>query len=171
MAETTSVEQPQEDEQGHPLIWSIAALCLLVAIAVAGYKYREFQRNSIITTAPLDSACLLNTGTCRTVLDGGLSAEIAITPLPIYSATPMQVALQLTSTAEDILGVEIHFRGESMNMGLNQFTLQSQQEGRYGGEVILPVCVRNSMMWIAEVQVATGRGKLAIPFRFESRHP
>lgn len=163
------IEHPVTNEEGHPLLWSIVALLLLGLIAVAGYKYREMALSTIIATAPLDSTCLLNEGPCNTTLPGGATAHFAITPQPIIATTPLQLSLQL----EGVKGnhVEVHFRGESMNMGLSQFTLTQQAEGRFGGEAILPVCVRNSMMWIADVLVATPQGKVAFPFRFESVHP
>ncbi len=169
MSNTDVIDRSQSDEQGHPLIWTITALLLLVLIAVGGYKYREHLRNSIVATATLDLDCLLNKRQCTTSLEDGSSMTIAISPQPIVAATPLQVTLQIEGLEAE--SVEIHFRGESMNMGLNQFILAEQPDGGYGGEVILPVCVRNSMMWIADVLVATPQGKLAFPFRFESLHP
>lgn len=161
--------QRHDDKPGHPLIWSLVALLLLAFIAVAGHKYREQQRNTVIATAPLDLNCLLHNSDCASRLPEGASASLSLSPRPILSATPMQVSLKLEGLAPS--GVEIHFRGESMNMGLNQFTLGKVAEGEYGAEVILPVCVRSSMMWIADVVVATPQGKVTFPFRFESRHP
>lgn len=162
-------EQPTTSNEGHPLIWTITALLLIILIAVAGYKYREHIRGTIIATAPLDSNCMLNTDSCTATLSAGGSASLTIAPHPIVAATPMQLSLHLEGlTAEDI---EIHFRGESMNMGLSQFVLTKQADGQFSGEAILPVCVRNSMIWIADVLVSTPQGKLAFPFRFETIHP
>ena len=166
------IEQPATEEHGeggHPLLWSITALLLFALLAVAGYKYREMAAQSIIASAPLDPACLLNSGSCHATLPGGGGATFAIAPQPIIAATPMQLTLQL----EGIEGkqVEVHFRGESMNMGLSQFILTRQSANQFGGEAILPVCVRDSMFWIADVLVSTPRGRVVFPFRFESRHP
>ena len=156
-------------KDGHPLLWSVTALLLIALIAVAGYKYREHIRGTIIATAPLDSTCLLNTQRCTATLPGGSSASLAITPHPIVAATPMQLSLTLEGIETD--NVEIHFRGESMNMGLSQFILTHNTGGEFSGEAVLPVCVRNSMMWIADVLVATPQGKVTFPFRFETIHP
>ncbi len=156
-------------EGGFPLLWSITALLVLVLIAVAGYKYREQMRSTIIATAPLDTKCMLNTGRCTATLTNGNRASLSISPQPIVAATPMQLSLSLEGIEAE--GVEIHFRGESMNMGLSQFILTHQAGGEYHGEAVLPVCVRNSMIWIADVLVATPQGKIAFPFRFESIHP
>ena len=159
----------ESTKDGHPLLWSVTALLLIALIAVAGYKYREHIRGTIIATAPLDSTCLLNTQRCTATLPGGSSASLAITPHPIVAATPMQLSLTLEGIEAD--DVEIHFRGESMNMGLSQFILTHETGGEFSGEAVLPVCVRNSMMWIADVLVATPQGKVAFPFRFETIHP
>ncbi|MEN8168703.1 MAG: hypothetical protein ABFS08_00590 [Pseudomonadota bacterium] len=163
------IDKQETAEEGHPLLWSITALLLLVLIAVAGYKYREHIRSTVIATAPLDSNCMLNIEPCTATLSNGSSATLAIAPHPIVAATPMQLSLQLNGIAAQ--DVEIHFRGESMNMGLSQFILTHQSGGNFAGEAILPVCVRNSMIWIADVLVATPQGKLAFPFRFETIHP
>lgn len=156
-------------ENGHPLLWSVAALLLLVLIGVAGYKYRQMDSADLIATAPLDVTCLLNAGPCTASLADGRTASFAITPHPITATTPLQLSLQLEGL--EVRGVEVHFRGESMDMGLSQFTLTRQSPHNFGGEAILPVCVRNSMMWIADVLVATPQGRIAFPFRFESHRP
>jgi hypothetical protein len=164
-----TTEKPESNEEGHPILWSVVALLLLVLIAVAGYKYREMASATLVATAPLDTNCLLDAGKCTTTLPAFGTASFAITPHPIVATTPLQLSLQLEGI--QARSVEVHFRGESMNMGLSQFTLTQRSEGNFSGEAILPVCVRNSMMWIADVLVATPQGRVAFPFRFESRHP
>lgn len=167
MSDETNIRESNED--AHPLLWSVTALLLIALIAVAGYKYREHIRGTIIATAVLDSTCMLNTQRCTATLPSGSSASLAITPHPIVAATPMQLSLTLEGVEAD--KVEIHFRGESMNMGLSQFILTHQTGGEFSGEAVLPVCVRNSMIWIADVLVATPQGKVSFPFRFETIHP
>ncbi len=162
-------DKHESNEGGHPLLWTITALLLIALIAVAGYKYLEHIRGTVIATAPLDMECLLNTERCTATLPSGKSASLAITPHPIVAATPMQLSLSLEGIETD--KVEIHFRGESMNMGLSQFILVAQGKGEFTGEAVLPVCVRNSMFWIADVLVATPQGILVFPFRFETIHP
>jgi hypothetical protein len=169
MTMSDATAEHKTNEEGHPLLWSAVALLLLGLIAVAGYKYREMTLGTLIATAPLDTTCLLNDGRCSATLPGGATASFAITPQPIVATTPLQLSLQLEGLTAN--SVEVHFRGESMNMGLSQFTLTPQAAGSFGGEAILPVCVRNSMIWIADVLVATPQGRVAFPFRFESVHP
>jgi hypothetical protein len=166
---SNETESSVTTEGGHPLLWSIAAILLLTLIAVIGSEYRERANSAIVATAPLDSTCLLNSGKCIAILPNGGSASFVIAPNPIIATTPMQLSLTLEGI--EARNVEVHFRGESMNMGLNQFTLTHQAGGDFSGEAILPVCVRNTMMWIADVQVATPQGKVVFPFRFETRHP
>lgn len=156
-------------EGGHPLLWIITAILLFALIAVAGYKYREHARSTVIATAPLDPGCLLNTRRCTAALPNGSSASLAIAPHPIVVATPMQLSLSLEGI--EARQVEIHFRGEEMDMGLSQYILTQQGGGEFSGEAILPVCVRNSMFWIADVLVVTPQGKFIFPFRFETVHP
>lgn len=166
---SNETDNSKSTEDGHPLLWSITALLLIALIAVAGYKYREHIRGTIIATAVLDSTCMLNTQRCTATLPGSSSASLAITPHPIVAATPMQLSLTLEGIEAE--NVEVHFRGESMNMGLSQFILTHKTGGEFSGEAVLPVCVRNSMIWIADVLVATPQGKVAFPFRFETIHP
>ena len=166
---TNDTDNQKSSEGGHPVLWSISAILLFILIAVSGYKYREMMLNSIIATAPLNTACMLNTGTCTTTLPEGGSVSFSINPHPIVAVSPLQLSLQLEGI--EAQGVEVHFSGESMNMGLSQFSLTKQSEYNYNGEGILPVCVRNSMIWIADVQVATAQGKISFPFRFESTRP
>ena len=165
---TTDISTVDSNERGFPLIWTITALLVLVVIAVAGYKYREQMRNTVIATASMDKQCMVNLSPCTASLSNA-SAHLTISPQPIVATRPMQVSLQLEGLEAE--RVEIHFRGESMNMGLSQFTLVQQAGGSYSGEAILPVCVRNSMIWIADVLATTPNGKIAFPFRFESFHP
>jgi hypothetical protein len=167
MSEVT--EKLEANEEGHPILWSAVALLLLILIAVAGYKYREVANGTLVATAPLDTSCLLNDGNCTTILPAFGTASFAITPQPILATTPLQLSLRLEGIKAR--SVEVHFRGETMDMGLSQFTLTQQTEGNFGGEAILPVCVRNSMMWIADVLITTPQGRVAFPFRFESRRP
>lgn len=162
-------ESHEAKTDGHPLIWSITAILFIALLAAAGYKYREHMQGTTIATAPLDQHCMLNMQQCTSRLPDGGGASLTIAPHPIVAATPMQVSLQLEGL--EAQGVEIHFRGESMNMGINQFILTHNSAGNYSGEVILPVCVRSSMIWIADVVVATPKRKIVFPFRFESIHP
>lgn len=166
---TSDTDQPAKGESGHPLLWSAVALLAFVLIAVVGYKYNSMRSSSVIATAALDPDCMLNHGACSASLADGASVTIAIEPRPIIAASPLHISLQ--TQGMEATGVVVDFRGESMNMGLNQFRMEPQESGHFRVEAVLPVCVRNSMLWIAEVQVATPRGLLIFPFRLESVHP
>ena len=56
-----------------------------------------------------------------------------------------------------------------MNMGPNNVTLKPQQPGLYSGQGMLPVCIRNSMEWQADVYVQTDEGIFVAPFIFVTR--
>lgn len=151
------------------LLWSVLALLVFVVIAVAGYNYSAARHDTIIATAPLDSECLINLTPCSNKLPEGGSVTLNIEPRPLVATTPMRVSVQTNGLPAN--SIEINFRGESMNMGLNQYRLLDQGTGLFTAQVTLPVCVRNSMFWIAEVMVSTPEGTMVFPFRLETIHP
>ena len=55
-----------------------------------------------------------------------------------------------------------------MNMGFNRSKLKTVAAGKFSGNIILPVCVRNRMEWEANVMLETDAGIIVAPFRFET---
>jgi len=64
--------------------------------------------------------------------------------------------------------VVVDFAGVDMNMGLNRFELKPTGDGVFSGTGLLPVCIRNRMLWQATVYAEADRGLIAAPFRFET---
>lgn len=166
---TASQETTATPINGHSLLWSVIALLTFILIAVAGYNYSPQQSTAIIATAPLNPDCLINEGPCSAKLEKYGDVTLNIEPRPLIATTPMQVSIQ--TRGMEAREVEINFRGESMNMGLNQFRLLDQGNGKFIAQAILPVCVRSSMFWIADVMVRTPQGTVVFPFRLETVHP
>jgi hypothetical protein len=64
--------------------------------------------------------------------------------------------------------VEVDFAGIDMNMGLNRPELAARGDGRFAGQVTLPVCITGAMDWQATVLIENGGERIAIPHRFNS---
>ena len=71
----------------------------------------------------------------------------------------------------EVRSVEVDFEGMEMYMGFNRPRLKAEGNGRFLGETRIPVCVRDAMEWEAKVLLGTGRGMLAVPFRFITIKP
>lgn len=77
---------------------------------------------------------------------------------------PLKLSVQVKGM--EVSSVEVDFEGLEMYMGFNRPKLTAQGDGRFVGETRIPVCVRDAMEWEAKVLVGTGKGILAVPFRF-----
>ena len=60
------------------------------------------------------------------------------------------------------------FAGVSMNMGYNRPRLERTAPGRWEGEGMLSVCIRERMDWEARVLLYLPGKVLAVPFRFDT---
>ena len=67
--------------------------------------------------------------------------------------------------------VKVVFTGVTMNMGVNETRLPGVGERSFAGEVILPVCVRQSMDWQARVVASGPDGNWQTAFFFATRRP
>ncbi len=150
------------------LLW-LAALLFVVVAVVAAYKVWPLLYPEILYTAALDSSCDLRNGPCRSALPDGGSVSFAIAPREIPVVQPLK--LEVTASGIDVDAVEVDFIGVDMNMGFNRPKLNKDDEGRFSGDGILPVCVRNAMEWEARVLLKTDAGLYAVPFRFITLKP
>jgi hypothetical protein len=83
-------------------------------------------------------------------------------PIPLVKPFAVEVATRGFSPAR----IEVDFAGIDMNMGLNRPQLQAGGDGRFVGEVTLPVCITGHMDWQATVLIETGSERIAVPYRF-----
>ncbi len=147
------------------LLVDIAIILALGLIAVVGYKYSPLLLpKADLTLAPAED-CDLNQRACTVSVPGGGHIELDIAPHPIPVVKPLQVTATVSGVAPD--KVEIDFAGATMNMGYNRVALNATGEGRYVGEVSIPVCVTGRMLWRATLVVETDSKHIAVPFLFE----
>ena len=147
-------------------LWVILAVLVLGAVGVLGYKLRPLLHPTFLEVAGLDPACNLRSAPCVARFSDGAQVRFEIRPREIPTAEPL--ALEVEATGIRVDGVEVDFVGVDMYMGFNRVGLTEQGPGRYQGQGMIPVCVRQRMTWEARVLIQTPRGLLAAPFRFES---
>lgn len=150
------------------LLIDALGLLALALVAVVGYKLSPVLLPKADITVQPPAACDLQQNPCEASLPGGGTLRFAISPRPIPMVAPL--ALEVALRGREASKVEVDFTGVSMNMGLNRPQLQAAGDGRYTGQGTLPVCVTGAMDWQATVLVESGRERIAVPFRFASRH-
>ena len=151
------------------ILWSIAGLLLVAIAAVALYKSWPLLFPDVRISIPLDRDCDLRAGPCVSPLPQGGSVSFAIVPRSIPVVKPLE--LQVNVDGLHVHKVEIDFSGVDMNMGFNRPALEKQQEGRFAGKGMLPVCVRDAMQWEAKVLLHTEQGLVSAPYRFITVKP
>ena len=149
-----------------PVLWGVVATLLIALFGTAAYKYQMAEAERPLVRAPMNVGCDLHTQVCRTDLPSGGAVSLSISPHPIPVVQPWKIVVD-TSLA-NVAGIEVDFSGVDMNMGLNRFKLSRAADGRYVGEGMLPVCVRNRMSWEATVLIDAGDRRLAVPYRFDT---
>ncbi|MES9900920.1 MAG: hypothetical protein ABW148_18135 [Sedimenticola sp.] len=150
-------------------LWLIAGLLFVAVAGVAIYKVQPLLNPKIVSLAALDGECDLRAGPCSSELPGGGRITFGIEPLTLPLLKPLQ--LQVNVEGVDAESVEVDFIGIGMEMGFNRPALSASTAGRFSGEGILPVCVRDAMEWEARVLVQSDRGLVAAPFRFIAVKP
>jgi len=147
--------------------WLVPGIIFLAAAILGGvaYYFRDYFEPGPAQVLPL-SDCDLRQGPCAAELPGGGKVEFSILPRTIPLTKPLQ--LQVRVQGRKARKVEVDFSGVTMNMGYNRPRLQSVEEGRFEGEGLLPVCIRQRMDWEARVMLDTPEGLIIIPYRFET---
>ena len=151
-------------------IWVGATAIILVAVVVVGALQIWNQTpKDILATAPLDTNCNLEAGSCESHFPGNGQVSFSLSPHPIVGLKPLQLKVQTEGMT--VQAVDIDFRGLGMNMGFNRPRLKKTSDGEYAGTGTLSVCILDRMTWEATVLISTRNGVLAAPFRFETiRH-
>ena len=147
-------------------IW-IASGGLFAALAAAALHVAWPLLNpEVVASAPLDPRCDLRQGPCTAVLPNGGKVGLGLAPSTLPLLEPLAIEVRLDGLRA--FAVEVDFAGVDMNMGYNRPRLAAEGEGRYVGNTVLPVCVRQRMDWEARVLVRTPDGLMAAPFRFST---
>lgn len=140
---------------------------LVIALLFAGYYKIELARKSnVIARIEPDKSCDLQKKACSLKLPNGGEVTLSIEPRPIPLVQTFNIKVQTESIAAE--AVTVDFKGTTMNMGPNNVSLV-QHADNFSGQGMLPVCVRNSMEWQADVYVQTNDGVFVAPFIFVTR--
>lgn len=149
------------------LMLSISGV-LIVALLFSGYyKVEMAKKNNVIAQIEADKSCDLQKTACTLKLPGGGEVTLDIQPKPI----PLVQNINITVNTDVIKAeaVSVDFKGTTMNMGPNNVRLKSSTPNVYSGKGMLPVCIRNSMEWQADVYLQTSEGIIIAPFIFVTR--
>jgi len=146
----------------------IIPVVLLIAGAVLGgiaWYFRDYFKPPPAQVLSRDD-CDLHQGPCHRSLPGGGEVLFSIEPRSIPLTKPLKLSVEVKGARAD--KVEVDFSGVTMNMGYNRPLLNKVADGRFEGEGLLPVCIRQRMDWEAKVILRTDRGSFIIPWRFET---
>ena len=146
---------------------AVSGLLIVIMLFAAYYKTEQARKNTIISKVEPDKTCDLQKNACSLNLPGGAKVTLSIAPKPIPLVK--KITITVNTSLIDAENVAVDFKGTTMNMGPNNVTLKSAQPGVYTGQGMLPVCIRNSMEWQADVYLQTSEGIVVAPFIFETR--
>ncbi len=147
----------------------LVALLLASVAAVAIYTAWPLLFPTVAVRAPLDLKCDLRDAPCSVVFPDGARVTFSIKPETIPVVAPLRFEVVVQGMEAD--GVVVDFVGVDMNMGFNRAHLNKGETGRFAGDGMLPVCVRDVMEWEARVLIATADGLMEAPFRFVTTKP
>jgi len=115
----------------------------------------------------VDRNCDLQKNACRLALPDGSLVTLSIEPRPIPLVKKFNIKVH--TDADNIDTVAVDFKGTTMNMGPNNVVLDAISKEGYSGQGMLPVCIRNSMEWQADVYLQSKDGIIIAPFIFVTR--
>jgi hypothetical protein len=149
-------------------LWSIIGLLAAALAITAAVKLSPLLNPTQKISLPLNTTCDLQQGPCTTPLPGGGRLELSLEPRPIPVLKPLKLLVRATGFKAG--SVEVDFAGVDMKMAFNRPRLKLGKDGLFTGEATLPVCVRDKMSWQATVLVESDGKRIAVPFRFETKH-
>ncbi len=148
--------------------------CLIIILAIAGYyKIEMAKKSNIIARVELDKSCDLQEKPCQLKLPNGGEVTLSIEPRPIPLVQKFTIDVKTRNI--DAEAISVDFKGTTMNMGPNSATLKLIQQSNpssasFSGSGMLPVCIRNSMEWQADIYIQTSDGIYVAPFVFVTTH-
>ena len=146
------------------LMSAVSGLLIITLVFISWYKVEQAKKNTIIAQLEVDRSCDLQQGDCSLTLPGGGSVTLSMAPRPIPLVQKFNI--QVNTKGINVEAVAVDFKGTTMNMGPNNVTLSSLEKGVYSGIGMLPVCIRNSMEWQADVYLQGKEGITIAPFVF-----
>lgn len=149
------------------LMLVFSGILIAILIVTSWYKTEQARKNTIIAQVEADRSCDLQKGECSLKLPDGGEVSLSIEPRPIPLVQNFNIKVNIKDF--DVEAVAVDFKGTTMNMGPNNVTLKSLQNNTYAGNGMLPVCIRNSMEWQADVYLQGKDGVIIAPFIFVTR--
>ncbi len=142
---------------------------MAVLLFAGYYKIELARKNTILVQIEPDQSCDLQIMACTLKTPGGGEVTFNIQPKPIPLVQKFNIDVQINNM--EVEAVSVDFKGTSMNMGPNNVKLKAENSVHYSGKGMLPVCIRNSMEWQADIYVQTREGIIIAPFIFvTSKH-
>lgn len=148
------------------LLIDAAMILAVILIGAAGYKLSPLLLPKVDVSSSPEPGCDLHSAPCRAALPQGGRLSFSLMPRPVSIAVPLEMSVDLEGVRAR--RVTVDFSGVGMNMGLNRYDLALAGNGRFAGQVTLPVCITGRMAWEATVLVETDHERIAVPFRFEA---
>ncbi len=142
-------------------------MLIIILLLVGYYKVEIARKNTILARIDPDKSCNLQKTACTLLLPGDAKVTLNIQPKPIPLV--QNFSIQVNTQAINAELVSVDFKGTSMNMGPNNVTLKALSANEFNGTGMLPVCIRNSMQWQADVYIQTSDGIVVAPFIFTTR--
>lgn len=150
------------------IMLSASVILILVLFAVAYYKVQLSKSQNVIVQTEPDRSCDLQKSVCSVNIPGGGEVSFSIEPRPIPLVSKINLNVDINTIKAKAVSVD--FQGTTMNMGPNNAALKKKSMGEdhssFQGTGMLPVCIRNSMEWKAQVFVQTEEGIIIVPFIF-----
>lgn len=148
-------------------LWAFAGIAAIVVIVYAVDRVWPWLHPSVAASAVSEPGCDLHLGPCDAHFRDGFSVRFGIVPGAIPVIAPLQ--LNVETGGIEVRAVEVDFAGVDMDMGFNRVPLKEVRPGRYAGQGMLPVCVRDQMRWEARILIHTPQGIRAASFRFDTK--
>lgn len=147
-------------------LWGLVALLAVAVLVTLGLRAWPLLHAPVSAWAVPEPACDPRAGPCTARFADGGMVTLDLLPRGIPSVTPLAASATLHGLLPP-LRVELDLVGADMNMGYNRVSLTPTGEpDRYTGGAMLPVCVRERMLWEARVLLHYPDRLLAAPFRF-----
>lgn len=143
----------------------VGVLLLVLAAGVGLWQQRaSVQPHDVVRLAHVDG-CDLRAGPCVLGLPDGGRVALSVTPRELPPMVPLALEVSVTDSRAEAAWVD--FVGVDMDMGFNRARLDPAGPGLFTGQGTIPVCVRDRMLWEAQVVLADGGTWYGAPFRFE----
>ncbi|AUI87611.1 hypothetical protein BS333_14455 [Vibrio azureus] len=124
----------------------VLQLAVVVLMLIAGYfapsAWESLTSKTDVT--PLNAYCMLSTTPCVQQNIVMISHADFATPFK-----PFKIEVEWPNTTQSQLVLTL--RGYDMEMGKPQFTLHRTPQNTFVGEIVLPICTQDSMIWIGEL--------------------